>query len=337
MGGPATATTTAALAVLGHRRDEAPRYAEPLRHVKPVAEGGLGFRARFGVERDGDNLLAEGVYPVGSEIQDGYPEFTMQMLKKLGWDGDLTDEERAAIEASPGDKTNWKTDLSGGIQRVAIKHGCAPFGNAKARAVVWTFPDPVPIHREPLYTPRRDLVATSTRPTRTASSTACRRAMRRSRRGLLEGLPDHPHLGRLVEYEGGGDETRSNPWLAELQQDMFVEINPRDANNSACATAAMVWVEGPEGGKVKVMAMVTEAGRPRRGLHAVPLRRSLPGRGPAAKVPEGRRSLCARRGHQHRADLRLRLGHPDAGDQSHALPHRGLKDGMNNGTHEIPV
>jgi formate dehydrogenase major subunit len=37
--------------------------------------------------------------------------------------------------------------------------------------------------------------------------------------------------GRLVEYEGGGDETRSNPWLAELQQDMFVEINPRDANN----------------------------------------------------------------------------------------------------------
>ena len=29
---------------------------------KPVAEGGLTFRARFGVERDGDNLLAEGVY-----------------------------------------------------------------------------------------------------------------------------------------------------------------------------------------------------------------------------------------------------------------------------------
>ena len=35
--------------------------------------------------------------------------------------------------------------------------------------------------------------------------------------------------GRLVEYEGGGD-TRSNPWLAELQRDMFVEINPQDAN-----------------------------------------------------------------------------------------------------------
>ena len=28
----------------------------------PVAEGGMAFRARFGVERDGENLLAEGVY-----------------------------------------------------------------------------------------------------------------------------------------------------------------------------------------------------------------------------------------------------------------------------------
>ena len=125
---------------------------------KPVSEGGLTFRARFGVERDGDNLLAEGVYSANSEIEDGYPEFTMQMLMDLGWDSDLTAEERAAIDAVAGPKTNWKTDLSGGIQRVAIKHECAPFGNAKARAVVWTFPDPVPIHREPLYTDRKSVV-----------------------------------------------------------------------------------------------------------------------------------------------------------------------------------
>jgi formate dehydrogenase major subunit len=43
--------------------------------------------------------------------------------------------------------------------------------------------------------------------------------------------------GRLVEYEGGGEETRSNPWLAELQQDMFVEINPRRPTTAASATA----------------------------------------------------------------------------------------------------
>jgi formate dehydrogenase major subunit len=62
----------------------------------------------------------------------------------------------------------------------------------------------------------------------------------------------------LVEYEGGGDETRSNPWLAELQQEMFVEVNPRDANNLGVRDGEMVWLEGPEGGKVKVKAMVTE-------------------------------------------------------------------------------
>ena len=50
----------------------------------------------------------------------------------------------------------------------------------------------------------------------------------------------------------GGDETRSNPWLAELQQQMFVEVHPRDANNLGVRDGDMVWVEGPEGGKVKV-------------------------------------------------------------------------------------
>ena len=224
----------------------------------PVAEGGLTFRARFGVERDGDNLLAEGVFTPGSEIEDGYPEFTMQMLMDLGWDGDLTADERTAIDAVAGPNTNWKTDLSGGIQRVAIKHGCAPFGNAKARAVVWTFPDPVPTHREPLYSNRRDLVADYPTyedkkfwrvPTLYASI---------QEQDFSQEYPIILTSGRLVEYEGGGDETRSNPWLAELQQDMFVEINTRDANNLGVRDGAQVWVEGPEGGKVKVMAMVTE-------------------------------------------------------------------------------
>jgi formate dehydrogenase major subunit len=44
--------------------------------------------------------------------------------------------------------------------------------------------------------------------------------------------------GRLVEYEGGGEETRSNPWLAELQQEMFVEINPAAPTTAASATAS---------------------------------------------------------------------------------------------------
>ena len=225
---------------------------------KPVAEGGLNFRARFGVERKGSNLLAEGSYPVGNELKDGHPEFTMAMLKKLGWDKDLTAAERAAIKKVAGDKTNWKTDLSGGIQRVAIKHGCAPFGNAKARTVVWTFPDPVPLHREPLYTPRRDLLPKYATykdkkayrlPTLYASI---------QKKDFSKKFPTILTMGRLVEYEGGGDESRSVKWLAELQQDMFCEIHPVDANNAGIKDGADMWVHSPEGGKVLVKALVTE-------------------------------------------------------------------------------
>ncbi|WP_442915005.1 formate dehydrogenase subunit alpha [Marinobacter sp. G11] len=224
----------------------------------PVSKGGLTFRARFGVEHNGNNLLADGVYSKDSDIKDGYPEFTMQMLMDLGWDKDLTAEERASIDAVAGPETNWKTDLSGGIQRVAIKHECAPFGNAKARAIVWNFPDPVPLHREPLYTNRRDLVADY--PTY-ADKTFWRVPTLYESIQQKDFSKDFPIIltsGRLVEYEGGGDETRSNPWLAELQQDMFIEVNPRDANNLNIRDGNDVWVSGPEGARIKVKAMVTE-------------------------------------------------------------------------------
>jgi formate dehydrogenase major subunit len=218
-----------------------------------VAEGGLTFRARFGVERNGVSLLADGSYSAGSAIKDGYPEFNAALLQKLGWWDDLTEEEKKLAEGK-----NWKTDLSGGIQRVAIKHGCAPFGNAKARAMVWTFPDPVPIHREPLYTNRRDLVEKY--PTYEDRKSFWRLPTRYSSIQAKDYSKDYPIIltsGRLVEYEGGGDETRSNPWLAELQQDMFVEIHPRDANNAGIKDGQDVWLEGAEGAKVKVKALVT--------------------------------------------------------------------------------
>ena len=73
--------------------------------------------------------------------------------------------------------------------------------------------------------------------------------------------------GRLVEYEGGGEETRSNPLLAELQQHMFVEINPADANDRGISDGDWVWLDGPgreaeipgptRGASIKVRAMVT--------------------------------------------------------------------------------
>ncbi|MGY3687044.1 formate dehydrogenase subunit alpha [Vibrio coralliilyticus] len=240
-----------------------PEMKHPGTHIlydtsKPVAKGGGNFRARYGVEYEGHNLLAEDSYSKGSEIEDGYPEFSDKLLKSLGWWDDLTAEEKAAAKGK-----NWKTDLSGGIQRVAIKHGCIPFGNAKARAIVWTFPDRVPLHREPLYTPRRDLVADY--PTWDDSESIYRLPTMYKSIQDQDKSGEYPIIltsGRLVEYEGGGEETRSNPWLAELQQEMFVEVNPKDANDLGFRDGDMVWVEGAEKGRIHVKAMVTRRVKP---------------------------------------------------------------------------
>ncbi|NBQ07517.1 MAG: formate dehydrogenase, partial [Betaproteobacteria bacterium] len=63
--------------------------------------------------------------------------------------------------------------------------------------------------------------------------------------------------GRLVEYEGGGEETRSNPWLAELQQEMFVEIHPQTASKRGIRNGERAWVKSPTGARINVQALNT--------------------------------------------------------------------------------
>jgi formate dehydrogenase major subunit len=337
---------------------------------KPVAQGGLPFRANWGVEHEGRWLLAEQSYPPDSAIRDGYPEITFAILEKLGWVDELTPREQAIIfaiafgeyepamdritreearqrimgylgrlgaapasgqdrPAEPGSaeatliakahdrlaseailaflrfdpagkkqaeetqksapqpstpqppqrgsqgsavgqpaagtqqiaqklrEINWKTDLSGGIQRVAIAHGLAPFGNGKARCNVWNYPDPVPKHREPLYTPRRDLLTQY----RTYDDKRHWRlpALYWSiqQKDFASQFPLVLTSGRLVEFEGGGDETRAIAWLAEFQQQMFAEINPADAQHAGISDGAFMWLLTPEGARVKVAALVT--------------------------------------------------------------------------------
>ncbi len=238
-------------------------------------DGGGVFRARFGVEReekrpDGStvkvSLLADGSASKDSEIKDGYPEFTLGVLKKLGWDKDLTEAEMAVINKvnpTTPDAVSWSLDLSGGIQRVALKHGCIPYGNGKARMNAFGLPDPIPVHREPIYTPRVDLV--SKYPTLPDAKQfrlpnigfSVQKAA--VEKGIAKQFPLILSSGRLVEYEGGGEETRSNKWLAELQQDMFIEINPADAADRGISDGGWVWVTGTENSsKAKMKALVTE-------------------------------------------------------------------------------
>ena len=243
--------------------------------TKSIQDGGGTFRARFGVEReekrpDGTtvkvNLLSEGSYSKDSEIKDGYPEFTYGVLKKLGWDKDLTPVELATVQKIGGgnaDSVSWSTDLSGGIQRICIKHNVVPYGNGKARMNAWNLPDPIPVHREPIYTPRVELV--SKYPTLPDAKQfrlpnigfSVQKAA--IEKGIAKEFPLILSTGRLVEYEGGGEETRSNKWLAELQQDMFIEINSADANDRGIKDGGWVWVTGAENSaKAKMKALVTE-------------------------------------------------------------------------------
>jgi len=238
-----------------------PNLYDTSRHVM---EGGGNFRANFGVEREGVNLLAgDGSHSKGADLTTGYPEFDHLLLKKLGWWDELSEDEKKKAEGK-----NWKTDPTGAIIRVAmVNHGCHPFGNAKARAVVWNFPDPVPQHREPIYSNRPDLVAKY--PTHDDKKAFWRmptlyKTVQDKNKDIGKTYPLVMTSGRLVEFEGGGEETRSNPWLAELQQDMFVEINPKAANDRGIRNGEFVWVKTPpmqavpEFKGLRVKALVTE-------------------------------------------------------------------------------
>jgi len=210
---------------------------------KPVAEGGLPFRNRFGLKttyvmsgREENELASQGSCNPGSEVKGGYPEFK---------------------DVVPG--TNWKTDLSQKTIKEAIKRGMAPFGNARARCVVWTFPDQVPIHREPLHSPRPDLIEKyptyEDKPNHYRVDT---RYKSEQNPDLAKQFPFVLTTGRMVEHMGGGAETRSNKYLAELQPEMYAEINPIAGNNLGVRDGDMIWIESPEGGKVKVKAFFTE-------------------------------------------------------------------------------
>ena len=313
-----------------------------------VMDGGGTFRARFGVERNGVTLLAEGSYSLGSEIKDGYPEFTMSVLKKLGWDTDLTPEELATIEKVAGspekvDAVSWSTDLSGGIQRVALKHGCVPYGNAKARMNAFGLPDPIPVHREPIYTPRADLVAKY--PTLpdfkqfrlpNIGFTVQKAAVDM---GVAKQFPLILSSGRLVEYEGGGEETRSNRWLAELQQDMFVEISPADAVERGIKDGAWVWVTGAESSsKAKVKALVTE--RVGKGVAWMPFHFGgwLGGVDLRDKYPKDTDPIVLGESANTINHLRIRSGNRDAGAEGHPVSDQsGIRGGDHHGSDEISL
>lgn len=235
---------------------------------KPIAEGGHSFWGRFGAERDGRTILAEVKGPKTSHFPYGYLEFFMIHLINLGWSKELTEAERRAIGQVEGNSTNWRFDPSGGILRVALAHGCAPSGNGKARAMVWNFPDPVPVHREPVLTLRRDLVDAKLAGSKRLYPAApdARRyrlpqpSLSLQRRDLSTLLPVWL---MFVPAEAGGGETAVTRFFHIL-------LNPADARRLKVRGGDAIRVRGPLG-EAGLSARVVITDRVAPGVAAAPL------------------------------------------------------------------
>lgn len=205
-------------------------------------DGGGTFRARFGVvyeEHGRRTVRSKNVnlsWPKAPllgrlELTDGYPGVHLRRVEEARPAGTRISPEAEPATIKIGgnnpDGVGWAIDLSGGIIRVTLDHGDG-YGNGGTRGGVEFAGPGAGASRAASYTPRPELVAKATRRgRRTSSPHGQPRRFRKAAvdKGLAKQFPIIPTSGRLVEYEGGGEETRSNRWLAELQQDMFVEVN----------------------------------------------------------------------------------------------------------------
>ena len=206
----------------------------------PVWEGGHDFRVKWGTKApDGQSLLS-GI--------NGHDQV------KIG-------------------DTLWLYALDTDYSEFLDKN-MVPSGRGRARFYAWDMKDPVPIHREPLYSIRLDLIDKYPMYDDKVYGEFHYRVKIKGRSWqiawkkakLTDVFPLIWISGRQVEHMGGGAGSRSNKILAELQPDMYVEINPKDANERGIKDGDLVAVISPrsleydsEPAYIVVKAKVTEA------------------------------------------------------------------------------
>jgi formate dehydrogenase major subunit len=161
------------------------------------------------------------------------------------------------------DGVAYSKDLTGTIVKHALADGNPPTGRGQARIRVSTLADQIPVHREPIESPRPDLVEKyPTYPDQAHLYRICdcefateqQRSIAEKRH---EKFPIVLTTGRQVEHHGGGAQTRSSDYLAEIMPEVYVEISPGLATSRGIRDGDMVWVESARG-KIKVKAKVTD-------------------------------------------------------------------------------
>ena len=217
---------------------------------KPVNEGGMGFRNRFGLEHNGVNQLAdETVTLPGQKIKGGYPQLTKANIEQvLG----ITLSEKEKAQMGP----SWAMDYSGIIQKYAREYGVCVFGNARARAIVWEFPDQIPIHREPIHSPRLDLVEKhpALPDQKKNFRTETKYISKQQEQQWAKEFPIIMTSMRLVNLSGAGMLERTSKYLSAITPEMFANVHSDLAAKYGIQDKAMMWIHAPQGTKIKVKA-----------------------------------------------------------------------------------
>lgn len=251
--------------------------------AKPYTKGGMGFRNRFGLEHDGVNqLAAENITLPGSKVKGGHAQITKDNIEKiLGIT--LTDEEKAKMGGS------WSTDYSGLIAEKCREAGVCPCGNARARAKVWEFADPIPKHREPLHSPRWDLVQKY--PSFEDQVKNFRVEVKfKSEQQKQDWSKDFPIIVsslRVVNLSGAGMLERTSKYLAAITPEMFAHVNPKLAAERGIKDGEMMWIYAPQGTKIKVKCIYSESVTPDRIVMPYNFAGIFQGVDLSARYPEG--------------------------------------------------
>lgn len=203
-----------------------------------------------------------------------YPGFTTTLPKNLEKPDSLSlpyryalSPNRSPYDAAKAYNEQQGADFSSGLsledyEQYDVKQPDPPTGRGRARAVAWNFYDPVPIHREPIESPRPDLVKkwpafgkqTNLFRLDQNNQKVQKRATKAAEQAGFETIMT---TGRQVEHQGGGSETRSNIFTADLQPHMYAEIHPKKAEDIGVDGGDLVVVSTTNRGSVLVKARVT--------------------------------------------------------------------------------
>lgn len=227
----------------------------------PYEKGGMGFRNRFGLEHNGVSQLADNSFtPVGSKVKGGYPEIKKDNIEQV-FGITLSDEEKELMGNS------WSTDISGIILEKCREKSACCLGNARARTIVWEFSDQIPKHREPVHSPRWDLVQKY--PTFDDQTTPNFRVttMFKSEQQKQDWSKDFPIIissMRLVNLSGAGMLERTSKYLADITPEMFANVHPELAMQHNIGDGEMMWIHSPQGTKIKVKCIHNRSVTPDR-------------------------------------------------------------------------